>query len=108
MAVESSNRAFENIADKVKVGMDQAGKRIFSLLDMDYAYALGRFHARVVQDNNELLRNVARCTALTSTSFYNINGALLVEGVADAADGGSSVPSETSKEVTIDRDGPTV
>lgn len=60
---ESSNRSTENIVDKVRAEMDQAWKRMLSLLDMEYTSAVGRIRANVVRDNEVVLRNAACYTA---------------------------------------------
>lgn len=65
-AVKSLNCLSEDVADKVKAEMELTRKWMLSSLDMEYTGALRRIRASVVLDDDELLRNVARFTALIS------------------------------------------
>lgn len=94
--VESLNRSYEDASGKDKVEMGKAWKRILFSFNIKYADELRR------------IRNVACCTALISTRVYNINVALSVEVKSDTAYASSGGLTETSEEVTIDRDGPAV
>lgn len=84
--VGSSNHSSEHVADKVNAEIDWAWKRVLSSLNMEYDSALRRICANVVRDDNEVLRDVACCTALISTGLDKIECSLPVEGVADTAD----------------------
>lgn len=81
---------------------------MLSSLDMDNASTVGRIRAKVVQDKDELLRNVARSTALLSACLDKIDGALYVRGKSDTENTGSISLVETSGEAVLDSDGPTV
>lgn len=75
---------------------------------MKYAGALSRIRPSVVRDDDELLRSVARCTALISTRLDNIDAALFVEDESDTANARSGGSAVNSREATTDHDGPTV
>lgn len=67
-----------------------------------------RIRAKMVRNDDELLRNDIRRIALVSISLDKNGGAILLKGVSDTANAGSSRPAETSGVVTIDCDGPTM
>lgn len=106
--VVSSNRLFEDAADRVKMEVSQAWKRMLCSLDAEYANAVGKVRAKVLWDTHDVLWNVARCTAINLARLDKIGDLLPVEGESDKADAGFSGTVETLGEATINCEGPTV
>lgn len=68
---------------------------MFFSLDVDHASTVGKVRADVVRDDNELLWNIARCTALISTFLDKIDEAFLVKAESASSNIGSVGPVET-------------
>lgn len=62
----------------------------------------------MVRDDDEILRNVACCTALILYCLNNTEGSLPVEGESNAANAGSSGPEGALRGESIDFGGSTV
>lgn len=75
---------------------------------MEYACAIGRIRENVVRDSDELLQNVAHCTALIPARLDKTKGALRAEGASATGNIGSIGPVELSEEAAIYCDGPTL
>lgn len=106
--VECSNSSSKDVADKGKVEMDQAWKRMLFSYDMKYASVLGRILASVARDMDVLLRNVARRTPLISTCLNKIGRALPVKGESATKNRGSIETMERSGEAVVDCGRPTM
>lgn len=65
---------------------------MLSFFDVEYANGVGRVCATAVKDNDDVLRNVARYTALVMTRLNKFDGSLLVKGESDAAYAGPIRP----------------
>lgn len=105
--VESSNCSSEVVANKVKMKMDQAWKQMLFVLDLEYANAVRKIRANVVQDKDDVLRNVARCTAIILSCLDKSRRSLPAEGKYDTAGAGSIGPGETLGAAPMDCERPT-
>lgn len=81
---------------------------LLSSFDVEFVDAVGKVCANVLRHNDNVLRNVARYTALIWNPLSKANESVLSDGKCDAAAAGSTGPLETTKKVTVDREGPTM
>lgn len=88
--------------------MDQACKQMLSFFDLGYANAVGQDRATLLRNNNNVLQNIAFCTALIMTCLGNIDGLLSAEGESSAASAGSIGRAETPKKLATDFKEPAV
>lgn len=93
---KSSKRMSEDVANKVKMEMVQARKRMLSSLDAAYAYAVGKIRVRVARYNDDVLWNVVCCTMLISTRHDKIDLFHLASGESGTASDEPTEPAETS------------
>lgn len=98
----SPNNLFEDVADKVHAETGQAWIRMLCFLYAKYANSVGKIRISMVRDNDDVLRNVACCTALISILFRKIAGLLPVEDESETVSTGTFGPVETSGVALMD------
>lgn len=77
---------------------------MFHLLDMEQAGAAGIICASMVGDDDDLLRNIARCTLLVTTRLDKIDESLPIEGMSAIGENGFIGPVEPLEEAAMDYD----